>query len=89
MQQKYYHRFSSETHQLHFFRIAPSSTLSMPCTDQNNTMFGVTAVDLSLSDVFSQVNSFSYGRHSYTAVIDVKGIYNKTYLWSLVITLCF
>jgi hypothetical protein len=55
--------------------LAPSSTLSMPCTSENGTMFGVTAIDMSLSDVFSQLISFSYGQYSYAVVIDVKGIH--------------
>ena len=63
----------------YFLTIAPSLTLSMPCTNENGTMFGVSAVDISLSDVFSQLISLSYGQYSYAVVIDVKGIYHKMY----------
>ncbi|XP_028405667.1 uncharacterized protein LOC114528242 isoform X2 [Dendronephthya gigantea] len=53
--------------------LVPSLTLSMPCTDENGTIFGVTAVDMSLNYVFSQILLFSYGKYSYAMVIDVKG----------------
>lgn len=45
----------------------------MPCKSENGTMFGVAAIDLSLSEIFSEVLSFSYGQFSYGALIDIEG----------------
>lgn len=46
----------------------------MPCIDENGSMFGVTAVDNSLKNVFSQLLSSSFGQYSYGFVIDIKGM---------------
>ena len=66
---------------IYFFTVAPSLSFSMPCTTDNDITFGVSAIDMSLSDVFSQFISFSYGEYSYAVVIDVKGIYHLLFLY--------
>ena len=43
-------------------------------------MFGVSAVDMSLSHIFSPLISFSYGQYSYAIVIDIKGKTNIVYV---------
>ena len=52
----------------------------MSCASENGTMFGVSAVDMSLSHIFSPLISFSYGQYSYAIVIDIKGKTNIVYV---------